>query len=202
MTKKQIKILISTIIVSLIIFNLPFLPGPNFLNKPAQIFLTIGQFIGMCGLLGVPVGLIWVIINKSKKQEIFRPLLFSIIFFTPTISLLFLTNLCRDFSRNVAMKNGDKLITQIDNFKKQNGYYPDYLDNSIFEIPHSWIIGVEYYKYRKTEDNFELQFNQNVLLGHNFEIVTYNSKNEHNTQGEVRTLHPTSYKNWRYEIYD
>ncbi len=164
--------------------------------------MTIGQFVGMIGIIGVPFGIIWIVINKTKKQELFRPILFTILFLAPIISIVFLSNTFRNFSRNIAIKNGNKLVKQIEDYNKQNGYYPDYLDNATFDLPHSWIIGVKYYEYRKIENNFELAFNQNVLLNFNFEIVTYNNKNEQKAQGELKTLHTTSDKNWKYKIYD
>ena len=202
MKRRQIKIVIITFLTILILTNLPFLPGPNFLNGPAQLFFTIGQVVGMIGLLFVPIGIIWTAIINAKKQELFRPLFFTAIFLAPLMSLLFLTKLSRDFSRNIAVKNGNKLVRQIENYKIKNGNYPDFLDNSIFYVPHSWIIGVEHYNYRKTDSSFELEFNQNVLFGFNFEIVTFNNKNEQKTQGEQKTLYPTSDKKWKYEIYD
>jgi hypothetical protein len=67
MTRKQIKILIIVFITILILINLPYLPGPNFINAPAQLFYTSGQLIGMAGITGVPFGIIWLILTKSKK---------------------------------------------------------------------------------------------------------------------------------------
>jgi hypothetical protein len=202
MKRKQIKILIIVFITILVLINLPFLPGPNFINAPAQIFYTCGLLIGMTGIIGVPFGLIWIIVSKSKKQNLFKPLLFTMIFLTPLLSLFTLTNFCRDLSRNIAINNGNKLVQRIEDYKNKNGNYPENIENSVIKIPNSWIIGVEGYNYQKTEKNFEVTFTQNLLFGFNFEIVTYNSNKEQKAKGELKTLYPTSDKNWKYEIFD
>jgi len=202
MSKKQVKISIGTLLLILILINLPFLPGPNILNGLGQIFFSIGQIIGTIGLLGAPIGFIWIIINKTRKLNIFRPLLFTIIFFVPLISILFLTRHLRDFSREIGIKNGNKLVRQIEEYKLKNGNYPEHIDKTIFTIPHSSIIGIDHYNYQKTENNFEVSFTQNVLFGFNFEIVTYNNGNEQKPQGELQTLYKTNDKNWKYEIFD
>lgn len=201
-TSKQTKFLIILFFVLLLITNLPFLPGPNFLNGPAQLLFTIGQFIGLAGLVGVPFGLVWVVIAKTKQQSLFRPLIFTIFFFTPLISMLLFTNWLRDMSRCIAIKNGNKLVQQIHNYKKQHGYYPGSIHHSTFKIPHSWIIGIDDYNYTQTTNNFELSFTQNVLLGFNFEIVTYSDQKKHTTQGSLKTLYKTCDKHWKYEVYD
>lgn len=202
MTRKQAKNSILTFLILLIAINLPFLPGPNFLNGPAQLLFSAGQLLGLLGLLAVPIGLLWFLSARNKKTNLFRPVIFTIIFSAPLVSLIFLTDSLRDFSRNMAIKNGNKLIRQIEKYHKMNGHYPKNINPSIFTMPHSGIIGIEPYYYRKNKDNFELFFNQNVLLGFNFEIVTYNNKNEQKAQGELKTLYPTCDKNWKYEIFD
>jgi hypothetical protein len=103
-------------------------------------------------------------------------------------------------SRNIAIKNGNKLVQQIEDYKNKN--YPEYIDNSIFTIPKSGIIGVEGYRYKKIDNSFEVTFSQNLLFGFNFEIVTYNSNYEHKATGELKTTYPTKYKNWKYYIFD
>jgi len=202
MNRRHIKLSLIVFIVWLVLINLPFLPGPNFLNAPAQILFTIGQLLGLLGLICVPAGIIWIVISITKKSNRIWPLIFSVIFLAPLVSLIFLTNILQHFSREVAIRNGNKLVTQLENFRLRNGYYPGSIYNSDFKIPHSWIIGIEGYRYVGKVDNFEISFFQNVLLGFNFEIVTYNKRGEQEAQGEAKELFPTSDKNWKYEIYD
>ena len=199
---KHLKILVIVFLIGILLFNLPFLPGPNFLNAPGQLFMHLGFIFALIGICAVPIGIIWTIMSYKKKRPIFRPLLYTTILLTPLLSSFFLIDIFRDFGRNLAIKNGNKLVEQIEQYQLQNGKYPENLAVASFNIPSSNVIGVEKYKYVKKENGFELTFNQNLLLGYNWEIVTYNNKNQHVAEGKLKTLYPTKYPKWKYYIFD
>lgn len=202
MKKREFKILILTNLVLLILINSLYLPGPNFLIAPAVLFYNIGVIGAFAGFVAVPIGLVWIGLSYFKKRKLFKPIFFTTLFLVPLLSIISLTNLCRDFSRTIAMNNGNKLVEQIEDFKTKNGNYPDSLSQSIFDIPHSGVIGIDHYNYKKTDNNFELSFNQYVFWILNFEIVTYNNRDEQKAEGRQRNLYPTNLNHWKYEIFD
>ena len=106
MTRRQIFILTGILIGTIILTNLPFLPGPNSLNAPAQLFYNGGQLFGMLGLLLVPFGIVWTVRQFRKSEGKFK--LTSILLWTIPlavfISTTYLSNLTRDYSRSFAIK--------------------------------------------------------------------------------------------------
>jgi hypothetical protein len=63
-------------------------------------------------------------------------------------------------------------------------------------------MGISSYLYEKKENNFNLTFSQNVIIGFNFEVVVYDPKENHKAEGELKTLHETGKDKWKYYIYD
>lgn len=204
MKKRQILILFEVIIGIIILTNLPFLPGPQFLYVPAQFFYNSAQLLGMIGLIIVPPGLIWTVRQFIKQEGKHRlaSILLWIIPLTVFLSTTYLSNKTRDFSRSFAIERAEKLIEEIEFFKQQKGFYPNSLTNTGIKIPSTGIIGIEDFYYKKNADNYELFFHQNVFLSFNFEIVTYNKNNSHSSKGEMKKLYETGYDYWKYEIFD
>lgn len=189
---------------SIILTNLPFLPGPNFLNAPAQLFYNAGQLFGMLGLLLVPFGIVWTVRQFRKAKEKFK-LPAILLWATPLtvfLSTTYLSNLTRDYSRSIAIKRADKMIQNLEAFKVQNGQYPDSLETAGIKTPSSGIIGIDDFYYQGDSDKFELTFYQNVILSFNFEIVTYDKTDNHSAKGEMKELYETGFDHWKYEIFD
>ena len=206
MSKKQIYILIYILLGLIILTNLPFLPGPSFLNKPAQIFYNSGQVIGILGIILFPIGFIWMIIEFRKhKREIKKLFISSLIWLIPLcffISTNFLSPIFRNFSRNIAINNAADLIENIEKYNGENSEYPSSLDSVNFDQPNSWIIGIPEYYYVKNDDNFNISFTQNVNLSFNFEVVVYDKNDMHVAKGELKDLYDTGKTHWQYYIYD
>lgn len=204
MTQKQLSILTGILIGIVILTNLPFLPGPNFLNTPAQLFYNGGQLFGIVGLLLVPFGIIWTVRQVSKTESKFK--LASILLWTVPLTVFlsttYLSGLTRDFSRGFAITRADQLIEELEKHKELNGQYPDSLAIAGIEKPSTGIIGINDFHYQGGSDNYELTFHQNVLMSFNFEIVTYDQTDNHSAKGEMKKLHETGFEHWRYEIFD
>ena len=94
------------------------------------------------------------------------------------------------------------MIKEIENFKKENGYYPDSLANAGIKTTSTGIIGIDDFHYKKTNNHYNLAFYQNVILGFNYEIVTYDRTNNHSAIGEMKELYDTGFEHWKYEIFD
>jgi len=204
MTRRQIFILTGILSGTIILTNLPFLPGPSILNVPAQLFYNGGQLFGMLGLLLVPFGIVWTVRQFRKTESKFK--LFAILLWTIPLTVFlsttYLSNLTRDYSRGVAIKRADKMIQELKAYKEQNGQYPDSLETVGIKTPSTGIIGIEDFYYQGDSDKFELTFYQNVILNFNYEIVTYDKADNHSTKGEMKELYETGFDHWKYEIFD
>jgi hypothetical protein len=204
MTGRQIFILVGVIIGTIILTNLPFIPGPKFLSAPAQLFYNGGQIVGVLGLILVPTGIFWSVkqFRKPDKKRRLTSILLWIIPLTVFLSTTYLTDLTRDFSRSFAIKRAGVMIKEIEKFMKENGYYPDTLANTGIQTPSTGIIGIDDFYYKKTNNHYNLTFYQNVILGFNYEIVTYDKTNNHSAIGEMKELYDTGFEYWKYEIFD
>lgn len=118
---------------------------------------------------------------------------------TMLASTIWLANQTRDISRNLAISNASTLIEDIENQFHEQGAYPEQLMTA---QPSSRVIGIPAYHYRKTDKAYTLSFNQNVILGFNYEVVVYDPLGAHKTEGELTTLYDTGRANWKYYIYD
>jgi hypothetical protein len=211
MDKKQWKTLVSINSFAAIIIILPFLPGPSALSELLNSCFNILQIIGFLGILLIPIGVIWTLkltIQKQKKQSIttITPILLWTIPIILLIQSIWIADYMRTFSRTFAIKNAENLIIAINKFRSANNKYPDslaeltpiYLQN----IPTPRIMGIPKFNYSNLGEDFTISFSQNVLIGFNYEIVTYNPSNKNIIEGELTTLYDTGEKYWKYYIYD
>ncbi|WP_037374061.1 hypothetical protein [Salinimicrobium xinjiangense] len=204
MTKRHVFFLLGVLLGIVILTNLPFLPGPNFLNTTAQVIYNGGQMMGILGLLLIPIGLILTIqqFRKSDKKIKIASLLLWSIPLTVLLSTSYLSYFTRDFSRSFAIKRTENLIKQIEAFKEEHGYYPEFLEYAGIKTPSTGIIGIGSFYYQGDSANYELTFYQNVILSFNYEIVTYDKTGRHSAKGEMEELYETGFDHWKYEIFD
>lgn len=206
MTKKQWKIIIGINILTVLLVLSPFLPGPSFLSRPTNIIFSLTQLSSFFGLLLIPVGLIWTF-NQSKKQD--KKIIPILIWTVPILTFIFSmwgSGFAREISRTIAINNADKLIIAIENYKRNHNHYPDDISNLkpeyLKSIPQPWIMGISGYNYEKKENNYNLTFTQNVIIGFNFEVVVYDPTENHKAEGELTTLYETGKDKWKYYVYD
>jgi hypothetical protein len=206
MTKKQWKIIIGINILTILLVLSPFLPGPSFFSGLTNIIFSLAQLGSFFGLLLIPIGLIRTF-NQTKKQD--KKVTPILLWTVPVLIFIFSmwgSGLAREISRTIAINNADKLIIAIENYKRNNNHYPNDISNLrpeyLKSIPKPWIMGISGYNYEKKENNFNLTFTQNVIIGFNFEVVVYDPTENHKAEGELTTLYETGKDKWKYYVYD
>lgn len=204
MTRREILILIGILIGIVILTNLPFLPGPSFLNAPAQLFYNGGQLFAVPGLFLVPFGLVWGVKQFRKPEGKFKLATTLVATVPPTVflSAFYLSSLTRDYSRGFAIEEADKIIQELEAYEDLNGRYPASLAIAGIKILSTGIVGINGFHHKGHSANFKLTFYQNVILNFNFEIVTYDQTDNHSAKGEMKELYETGFDRWKYEIYD
>ncbi|PVY40527.1 hypothetical protein [Pontibacter virosus] len=193
-------------VLTVLLTNLPFLPGPHLLYLPAQLFFSSGMFLGILGFLLIPIGLVWTIWAFIKHPEPRLSKAFAILCWalpaTALVSTTWLANHTRDISRNLAMSNAAELIERVEKHYQEQGAYPETLEQLAMDQPSPWVIGIPAYFYSKTDNAYTLSFTQNVILGFNYEVVVFDPSGLHKAEGELTTLYDTGLANWKYYIYD
>jgi len=207
MTKKQWKIIIGVNLMIILLVLSPFLPGPSFLSRPTNIIYSLAQLGSFLGLLLIPIGLIWTINQATKKQN--KKTLPILLWTIPSLTFVFSiwgSELAREIGRTIAINNADKLIIAIENYKESKYHYPNNISelhpDFIKKIPKPWVMGISGYNYEMKDDNYNLTFTQNVIIGFNFEVVVYDPTEKHKAEGELTTLYDTGKDKWKYYIYD
>ncbi|MEQ1624719.1 MAG: hypothetical protein ABL870_08515 [Sediminibacterium sp.] len=205
--KKLIPLFVTILIIALLALS-PFLPGPSFLSKPAKFFYSVAQFLSLIGFLVLPVGL-WLTIREIRRKGAnehysFRMMpVFLVAIPITLISCFYLDNTMRNFSRSIAIKQANKIIVAIESYRIEHNEYPKNLINlqpkHLKAIPNSFIIGIADYQYESFNSTYSLSFRQMVLVGLNYEVVTYNPIHEVQSDGET---FETGFKHWSYYISD
>jgi hypothetical protein len=207
--KNWVKVMLINLGAALLILS-PFLPGPP--NEVANLFYNGGQILGILGLIVIPVGVVWTIkeLKRKRNDDKYQVDIKAILLLTFPLTLLltsiYISGLVRDFSRDFAINRTDDLIHSIENFKEKKGKYPDFLTDLtpefIANIPSPLIMGIDNYDYKKQGDTYCISFQQNVLLGFNFEIVTFDPTDNHKAEGELADIYETGKSHWKYYVYD
>ncbi|MGI9525543.1 MAG: hypothetical protein ACR2MS_00370 [Weeksellaceae bacterium] len=188
---------------------LPFLPGPEFFFFTFYLYSII-QIIALFGLVLVPIGLVLIgiqIFGKTKnKPKVSGAILTMTIPLTLFISVFWLSNYSREFSRHYAINQSEELIKAIEEYKLKNHEYPNTLEeltpNYIENIPDDGITGIKGFHYTKDTTSYKIEFYQNLIVGFNYEIVQYSPNLQHKSEGELSTLYDTKHPNWKYYVYD
>jgi hypothetical protein len=153
---------------------------------------------------------LWKIIPQLKKLRQEPETKFNAIpFYLLSVPLVgFLVHMClvvpvSQYSRNYVIKKTESLISAIENYKTQKGQYPESISalqpNYLREIPRPTIMGIMDYQYEKTEEAYNLSFQQQ--LGATDELVVYNKANTHNIKGHFASF-DAKVPHWRYYWMD
>jgi hypothetical protein len=188
----------------------PFLPGPS--NRLVHFLFSSAQLLAVPAIVVFPIGLLWTIKELRRKrserdyQTFLKPLMTLTIPITVFLTSIYFSDVVRDFSRSFAMDRSGDLIQSIEAFKESRGTYPsslaDLTPEFINEIPSPGVMGIDGYHYKLSEGNYNISFGQNVLLGFNFEVVTFDPTDNHKAEGELSRLHDAGRKHWKYYVFD
>lgn len=63
-------------------------------------------------------------------------------------------------------------------------------------------MGIDEYHYDNKGVTYIISFQQNVVLGFNFEVVIFDPTDRHQPQGELPVLYETGKAHWKYYVYD
>jgi hypothetical protein len=208
-TRRSLVILSINLAAALLILS-PFLPGPA--NGIVNMLFNLGQILGLLGLVIIPVGAIWVISDLRKKRNDLThrvhptAILLLTLPLTIFVTSIYISEMTRDFSRGYAIDRTTELVEGIEKFRQAKGHYPETLTTLspefISKIPSTGIMGIDQFQYEKRGDTYNLSFQQNVILGFNFEVVTFDPTDAHQAQGELADVYETGRTHWRYYIYD
>jgi hypothetical protein len=205
--KKFAQLIITLLIIALLALS-PFLPGPSFLSGFAKFFYSTALVLSCFSILFLPFGL-WLIIVEMKRKVDNREYSFRLSsFFAFSISLtliicVFLGYKIRNFSRNIAISQANKIVVALETYRDANNVYPNELINLqpkyLKTIPSSQIIGIPSFQYENLDSTYRLFFKQEVLFDYNYELVSYNPHEDDNEEEEFLK---TGDKNWAYYIVD
>jgi hypothetical protein len=213
MTPRQWKLLFVINLITILVVLSPFLPGPSSLSELTNTIFSVLQLGSLLGFILIPIGLLWTITqNKAyiKGQHNCLRLLPILLWTIPLVvfvSCMWFSDLARNFSRRIAINNASSLINAIEAYKVDKGVYPHSIEMLqpwyLKKAPDTFIMGIPGYTYVELEKSFNVSFVQNVIAGFNFEIVVYDPKNQHHSQGStLPVFYQTGKKNWKYYLYD
>lgn len=207
MPKKQwLQILLINLVIALIIVS-PFLPGPSTLSSFTNTIYTIAQFSSMFLLIAIPMGVLATIRERTKKQKIS---LFFLLSWTVPVTVfcvsMFGAYPARNYSRKIAILNATAIIQAIEAYYQVHQKYPDQLSDAspqfLSKVPPTGIMGIANYQYEKRENSFAISFSQNVLMGFNKEIVSYDPKHKYSSDDKANQVYSTGKEKWSYYIAD
>jgi hypothetical protein len=139
---------------------------------------------------------------------------------TVACQLLF-ANSATEFSRNFAIEHCEELIGDIEQYRANNGEYPESLfaEWQDYDLP---IVGIREYHYARDGETYNLAFRQPTFLHRNpgtIEFVIYNPRDKHLMLGHDSDIlrwepdvlherqgwyaaHDTAYPHWKYFWFD
>ncbi|MBN1213411.1 MAG: hypothetical protein JXA92_12630 [candidate division Zixibacteria bacterium] len=187
--------------------NLPYLPGPDNLYDFSN---SAHDYIGMLGLLGlvaVPIGITWLVVRLVKVRKVaWWPVIFILSGILVLCNGRYIEPLFRDHARERSIREAGVLIRAIESYRNSEGFYPvelsqlipEYIDS--ISVPSS--MGSKEFVYRRTDETFEVEFYQNVIMNFNIEVVVYNPLDRQESRGGIPFLYETGHEHWKYCILD
>jgi len=214
---KQPLAVAATALVGIFFAVLPFLSG-SYIDG-VQSLALIAQLVGVLGFVLVPIGIVWLVVDRRKhKGESPRTLPLYLIFVPGAllaVQLLFATPLT-DASRNRAIANSAEIIRDIEAYKTEHGQYPLSL-LALWPDYSPGVTGIKQYYYEPHGESFNLVFEQPRFLLDNLgarELVVYNPRGEHQAVSHAAwrltspdaqgwyTTRETSIPNWQSFLFD
>ena len=102
----------------LIAANLPYLPGPDEYYRVSNSTFNLLQILSILLLLGLPVGLVWTVIELIPKTRKFRfPLTLLVIPLFTYCNLIYFSSYIRDIARDRSIQEASELISAIESYQ-------------------------------------------------------------------------------------
>ncbi len=175
------------------------------------ISLTYGSFACALGIVLGILGFKYVfkelknLKNNTDKKICLAPLYLSTVPLTALVVQLFLMKPASHFSRNVAIEKSQELIASVEAYKSRHGQYPENMDElklfMRFDMPSPKVMGIQEYNYKRSGDDYNIGFKQNLDFGLE-EIVVYAKNNRHEdyyfTLKGALESYDSEYAHWRY----
>lgn len=108
-----------------------------------------------------------------------------------------------EYSRNYAIKQGQRLVAVIENYRMQKGTYPPSMESIQYlaDIPKPSVMGISEFIYELNGDAYNIAFVQHQHIGATREVVMYNKHDEHNVKGYFAKYN-TRQPHWKYYWLD
>jgi hypothetical protein len=113
---------------------------------------------------------------------------------------MFLIGPVSDYSRDYAIENAQRLITEIENYYDVHHEYPQTIDE-LYNVPKPYVMGIEKFQYEKRGTDYSLWFIQWQAIIATKEVVMYNKRGDYNVKGHYASF-DASKTNWRYYWLD
>lgn len=185
---------------------------PVFVFLPLQAAMSIHEgrtsdWLPFTFLLSIVTFLIYRI-QKLKRKTDYKfnptPLYIAILPLVALITARFAVENAAAFSREKIIAKTEPLISAIDEFKTEHGKYPEKLKELegkyIKEIPQVHVMGIKAYQYEKSNDSYQLSFEQ-LWHWNATEVVVYGANGHIEFKGNYDNF-PTSHRYWRYYLVD
>ena len=175
--------------------TIAILQGETFSILPLTIIISVAAFF------------IYRIKKLKKKTDYkFNPAPLYIVLI-PVIALLtskFAVEKAAALTREKAIIKTEPLIAAIEEYKTENGEYPENLESLkgkyIQEIPKPNIMAMRAYQYEKRNGSFQLTF-ERLWHWNATEVVVYNTLGQKGIKGNYGN-YPTNHTNWWYYLAD
>ena len=139
---------------------------------------------------------------KGTLRRVFNPVpmyLFSLPLIAFIARALFLGPVS-DYSRNYAINKAERVIVAIEDYYEQKNQYPESL-HELYFVPKPSIMGIDEFRYERTDTSFTLSFVQMQHLLATREVVIYNKNDSQNLKGYFAD-YDTDKPHWRYYWFD
>lgn len=185
---------------------------PVLLFLPLQITKTIlsGQpfsllpFVIIIPVLAFFIYRIQKLKNKSDYKFNPAPLYLVILPVFAFLTSKFAVEKAASFTRDKTIVKTEPLIAAIENYKTENGHYPENLETLkgryIQELPKINIMGMRDYQYEIRNSSFQLAF-ERLWHWNATEVVVYNTLGQTGIKGNY-VNYPANHANWWYYMAD
>ncbi len=164
---------------------------------------VISLYLFLISLIIIIISIVRVVRKKAKKVSfiLFPLFILSAINF---LGQVFMPDELIISSRNREIQNCSGLIKSIEEYKKDNGQYPESIHMVVPEytgkLAKPLTYGVSEYKYVKTDKSYNLYFTRERFLPAEIEIIAYDPLENYNGVTITYGKFKTNFDHWIYSL--